>query len=146
VLTAYTRKGLTLAAALGFGVGLMAGAVFVAAKGGVPSDAEIVARARTLGMVLATELPAPAPAPAPVQQPAPEPVRIAVLNVPKGADFTRAAAELKALGVIADVNQFLDRVEERKLASKLKIGVHQLPLDGLTADKAIDILTGAAQP
>lgn len=140
MLTAYVRRGLTLAVGLGVGVGLMAGAVFVAAKGdGGLTDAEVIARARTLGMIDATELPKPAPAPAPAQEPAV--TKVAVVPVPEGASFGEVAATLKAVGLIKEVDPFLARVSARKAAAALKVGVHQVPMTGLTDDQLIDLLT-----
>ena len=138
MLTAYTRRGLTLAVGLGVGVGLMAGAVFVAAKDdGSLTDAEVIARARTLGMVSATELPKPAPAPAQ----APAVTKVAVVPVAEGASFGEVAATLKAVGLIKELDPFLARVSERNAAAALKVGVHQVPMTGLTDDQLIDLLT-----
>lgn len=138
MLTAYTRRGLTLAVGLGVGVGLMAGAVFVAAKDdGSLTDAEVIARARTLGMVSATELPKPAPAPAQ----APPVTKVAMVPVAEGASFGEVAATLKAVGLIKEVDPFLERVSERNAAAALKVGVHQVPMTGLTDDQLIDLLT-----
>lgn len=141
MLTAYTRKGLILAVGLGLGIGLMAGAVFVAASGRPPvTDEEVRSRARALGMVSATELPRPAP----VKEPAA--VRVAVVYIAGGTDATTVAEMLATAGAVADGKAFVARLTERGLLTAVKVGVHEIPLGTTTVDQVIDIVTGARKP
>jgi len=137
VLTRHTRQGLTLAVGLGFGMGLMAGAVALAlALKPAPTDAEIVAKARTLGMVLTTELPPAREAPKP-----PAPQQVIAVMVSEGMSFGEVAAMMKTAGLVADPEALVARAQEREVATKLKAGVHVVPA-GSTPDQVIDLLTG----
>lgn len=105
----HTRRGLALALGLGCGVGLMAGAVLWS-LGDNPrlTDEQIIARARTLGMTRATELPG------------------AKVTVLVKADTTLAdlAAMLKAAGAVADSEAFLARVKVKHPDGKPRPGIH----------------------
>jgi len=109
VVDQHTRKGLTLALGLGCGIGLMAGAVLWS-MGDNPrlTDEQVIARARTLGMTRATELPG------------------AKVTVLVKADTTLAdlAAMLKAAGAVADSDAFLAKVKSKHPEGKPKPGIH----------------------
>lgn len=150
MITRGLRKGLTWAAGLGLGVGLMIGAAVLAAVGTERlTDADVVARARTLGMINATELPK-----TPVAQPAPKTVtvvnKVAVISIAPGTDWTQAIVMLKQAGAVTDEAGFLARVKERELLLGLKAGVFELALgEGkapLPHDAIIDKLTGTTKP
>lgn len=142
-------RGLLWAAGLGLGVGLIIGAAVVAVKPGRLTEAELVAKARTLGMVSTTELPK-----APATPTTPKTVttvnKVAVIAIAPGSEWTTAIAMLKQVGAVADEAAFLARVKERGLMTALKVGVFELSLgEGKTPlphDEIIDKLTGAAKP
>jgi len=118
-LDRHAVRGLALAAGLGIGVGLMIGSAFVAmASGSEITEAEIIARARTLGMVSVTELPPRSEAPK-VDPPAPEQRLVLVIRAPM--TFEDVAAMLKEGGAIPDTAAFLTRVKER--GARLNTGV-----------------------
>lgn len=137
MLTFRTRKGLTLAVGLGFGMGLMAGAAVLAMTlKPPPTDDAIVARARQLGMVKATEIPV-APAKVQVQ-------KVASIVVAEGGSFSDVAGMLKEAGVIADAEALMVRARERDLLGRLRAGVHVIlfgePGKALTLDQVIDLV------
>lgn len=112
-------RGLTLAAGLGIGVGLMIGSAFVAmASGAQLTEAQIIARAKTLGMVSVTEMPPRSEAPK-VEPPAAEQRLVLVVRAPM--TFEDVAEVLKEGGAIPDTAAFLARVKER--GARLNTGV-----------------------
>lgn len=126
MLTQHTRKGLQLALGIGFGLGLMAGAALWIALGRpAPTDDQIIARARTLGMTRATELPG---------------AKVAVVIKPDTA-LPDLAAMLKAAGAAPDSDAFLARVQAKQPSGKPKPGVHVITA-GQSLDELVDILVG----
>lgn len=119
----HARKGLTLALGLGFGLGLMAGAVLWS-LGAAPTltDDQIVTRARALGMTRVTELPG------------------AKVTLVVRADTTLAdlAGMLKAAGAVPDADAFVARVQSKYPTGKPKPGLHVI-----TAGDPPDVLAAA---
>jgi len=126
LLTNHTRKGLTLALGVGFGLGLMAGAMLWS-FGAAPdlTDDEIVARARRLGMTRATELPG---------------AKVTLLVKPE-ATLEDLAAMLKASGTYADGEMFIARAKAKHPDGKPKAGLHVVT-PGEPVDQLVDLLVG----
>lgn len=124
MLTQHTRKGLQLALGIGVGLGLMAGAALWMALGRpAPTDEQIIARARTLGMTRATELPG---------------AKVAVVIKPE-TDLAAVAAMLQAAGAASDSEAFLARAKVKQPSGKPKLGVHVITA-GQSLDELVDAL------
>jgi hypothetical protein len=118
---------LQLAAGLGFGLGLMAGALLWIALGrSAPTDEETIARARTLGMTRVTELPG---------------AKVAIVISP-ATSLADLAAMLKAAGAAQDSEAFLARVKVKQPNGTPKPGVHVIT-PGQSLDELADTLVGA---
>ncbi|MCT4619998.1 MAG: hypothetical protein N4A62_11490 [Marinisporobacter sp.] len=87
-----------------------------------------------------TTEPQPEPEPQPTPQPQPKPTMINV-NIPSGTPGIGIAKILKKEGLIEDTSIFIKRVEELKLASKLKSGTFNIQT-GSSLDDMIYIITG----
>ncbi|HWI62388.1 MAG TPA: hypothetical protein VNT75_11155 [Symbiobacteriaceae bacterium] len=124
MVSQHARKGLTLALGLGFGIGLMAGAVLwsLGAKPDL-TDEQVVARARLLGMTRATEMPG------------------AKVTLLVKAEMTVAelADMLKAAGAVSDGEAFTARVKEKFPNGKPKAGVHVVT-PGMPLDQLVEAL------
>ena len=127
MLTQHTRKGLQLALGIGFGLGLMAGAALWIALGRPePTEEQIIARARTLGMTRATEFPG---------------AKVAIL-VKADTALADLAAMLKTAGVAQDSEAFLARVQAKQPSGKPRPGVHVITA-GQPLDELVDALVQA---
>jgi hypothetical protein len=126
MLTQHTRKGLQLALGIGFGLGLIAGAaLWMTLERPAPTDQETIARARRLGMTMATELPG---------------AKVVVVIKPDTA-LPDLAAMLKEARVAQDSETFLARVQAKQPSGKPKPGVHVITA-GQSLDELVDALVG----
>lgn len=163
----HTRKGLTLTLGVGVGLGLIAGSVLTAMAQRPPdlTNAEIMQRARALGMVPLSELPkAPAPAQtqaqprpqSPVQPeaqskavppaevpPAQAPAPVVITVLPDMA-FQEVMDALSAAGLVKDPDAFLARAYETGAVTRLRVGAHSIR-PGATTDEILAKLTSASE-
>ena len=126
------RRGLGLMIGLGFGIGLTAAGLLMAAGNGdpvMPPDAEVRERARALGMVDPTVLPTA------------QPVREVYLLLTPDTGWQEAGALLKQAGLLADEAAVLELVKARGLEKEpIQPGVYRLQ-PSLTPTQAVDLLT-----
>lgn len=73
--------------------------------------------------------------------PVPQPATVVKINIPSGTPGVRIAKILKENHLIDDTNQFISRVEELKLGSKLRSGTFSMSSD-TSLDDIIYVITG----
>jgi len=147
-LDSHTARGLRMSLVIGIGIGIMAGAALgTLDRRPVLTNAQIMERARTLGMELLTEMPRlePPKVAAPAVAPASEPkVRLAVLVRPDSS-FTEILQVLKEAGLLSDPQRFTALAQERGADTRVRAGVHVFT-QGDSLDQLLENLTRSPTP
>lgn len=139
-------RGLRIAMLLGVGVGLMAASVLVAVFRPVErlSNAEIMDRARALGMERLSELP-PSGTTTGTQVAAPQAVTLITVMVRPETTLDELAAMLKQAGAIPDSDAFLRKARESGLTGPFPPGPRTVT-KGEGLEQILSRLSPASKP